>query len=48
MELKKNSLLLYQELIEIEENPETIKALEKLILEEKRHLVQLQTIKSNY
>ncbi|GAB6099588.1 hypothetical protein JCM16358_14670 [Halanaerocella petrolearia] len=41
---EKNSLLLYQELIQIEEDSQTIKALEKLILEEKRHLIKLQTM----
>lgn len=45
---EKNSLLLYQELIEVEEDPDTIEALNKLILEEKQHLVDLENIKDNY
>ncbi|MBM7623616.1 ferritin-like domain-containing protein [Sporohalobacter salinus] len=48
IDAEKNSLLLYQELIEVEEDDDTIEALKKLILEEKRHLVQLRNIKNNY
>ncbi|AGB40766.1 hypothetical protein Halha_0795 [Halobacteroides halobius DSM 5150] len=45
---EKNSLLLYQELIQVEENSNAIKALEKLILEEKRHLIKLQTMRGEH
>ncbi|WP_018249512.1 ferritin-like domain-containing protein [Orenia marismortui] len=43
---EKNSLLLYAELIDIEEDKNTIEALEKLIIEEKRHLIKLESLKS--
>ena len=43
---EKNSILLYQELIKSEENEQNIKALKKLIEEEKEHLVKLKDLKS--
>ncbi len=43
---EKNSLLLYLELVHVEEDKQTIEALEKLILEEKKHLTQLKDLKS--
>lgn len=43
---EKNSLLLYLELVNVEEDKQTIEALEKLILEEKKHLTQLKDLKS--
>jgi rubrerythrin len=43
---EKNSLLLYLELVDVEENKKTIEALEKLILEEKKHLTQLKELRS--
>ncbi len=44
---EKNSLLLYNELIKVEDDNFTIEALEKLIIEEKRHLIKLEELKNN-
>ncbi|OCL28549.1 rubrerythrin family protein [Orenia metallireducens] len=43
---EKNSLLLYSELLEMEIDEQTLDALEKLIIEEKRHLIKLEVLKS--
>ncbi|MGM0471701.1 MAG: ferritin-like domain-containing protein, partial [Bacillota bacterium] len=45
IEAEKNSILLYQELQEVEEDDNTIKALKRLVKEEKEHLVKLQNIR---
>ena len=42
---EKNSILLYQEIIKSEEDEQTIEALNKLIEEEKSHLVRLENLK---
>ncbi|MGM0369235.1 MAG: ferritin-like domain-containing protein [Bacillota bacterium] len=42
---EKNSILLYQELVDTEKDPQTIKALKKLVEEEKEHLVRLKNLK---
>ncbi|MGM0471821.1 MAG: hypothetical protein ACQEQI_06020 [Bacillota bacterium] len=48
IEAEKNSILLYQELQEVEEDDNTIEALKRLVKEEKEHLVKLQNIRDNY
>jgi rubrerythrin len=45
IEAEKNSILLYQELVDTEKEPQTIKALKKLVEEEKDHLVRLKNLK---
>ena len=43
---EKNSILLYQELLKSEEDEDAVKALQKLINEEKSHLVKLKKLQS--
>ncbi|MGM0501076.1 MAG: ferritin-like domain-containing protein [Bacillota bacterium] len=44
--VEKNSILLYQEIIQDEDNPATADALKKIIAEEKSHLISLRKLKS--
>ena len=46
IQAEKDSLLLYLELVKLEKDKTTIEALERLILEEKKHLTQLKDLKS--
>ncbi|WP_027339594.1 ferritin family protein [Halonatronum saccharophilum] len=44
---EQNSLLLYSELLRFQESKGSIDALEKLIIEERRHLIKLESLKSH-